>query len=66
MAGNAELMTGDPRWYNFLPGPFPLAYFFAKVEAGGAHGRDTMYSIQLRHHNTGAMHKNFIDLFGIV
>ena len=40
MTGDAELITGVPRWYNFLPGLFPLAHFFTGVEAGGALGRD--------------------------
>ena len=38
MTGDAEIMTGHPRWYNFLPGLSPLAYFFTGVEAGGAVG----------------------------
>ena len=42
MTGDAELMTGDPRWYNFRPGLSPLAYFFTGVEAGGAVGRDVL------------------------
>ena len=40
MTGDAELMTGDPRWYNFLPGLSPLAFFFTGVEAGGALSRN--------------------------
>ena len=40
MAGDAKLLTGDPRWINFLLGLSPLAYFFTGVEAGGALGRD--------------------------
>ena len=28
MAGDAELMTGELRCYNFLPGIPPVAYFF--------------------------------------
>ena len=36
---DAELITGDPRWYNFLSGLFRLAYSFAEVYAGGALSR---------------------------
>ena len=28
MTRDAEIMTGDPRWYNFRLGLSPLAYFF--------------------------------------
>ena len=42
MTGDAELITGDPSWYNFLLGLSPLAYFFTGVEAGGALGRDVI------------------------
>ena len=36
MTGDAELMTGDPHWYNFLPGLSLLAYFFTEGNAGVA------------------------------
>ena len=49
MTGDAELMTGVPRWYNFLPGLSPLAHSFTVVEAGRALGRD-VYSFKLRSH----------------
>ena len=42
MTGDAELMTGDPRWYDFQPGAIPLSYFFTWLEAGGTHSRDVM------------------------
>ena len=35
----AEIMTGDPRWYNFYWG-YPAGLFFTGVEAGGPVGRD--------------------------
>lgn len=43
MTKDAEIVTGDPRWYNFSTGASPLVYFFTGVEAGavgGAVGRD--------------------------
>ena len=40
MTGDAEIVTGDPRWYNFSTGASPLVYLFTGVEAGGAVGRD--------------------------
>ena len=42
MSGDAELMTGDPRWQNFLPGTSSLGLFFTGVEASGAHSRDVV------------------------
>ena len=36
MTGDAELLTGDPRWHNFLPGTSPLGLFFTRVEASAA------------------------------
>ena len=42
MTGDAELLTGDPRWHNFLPGTFPLGLFFTGVEASGALSRDVI------------------------
>ena len=39
-ARDAELFTGDPRWYIFLPRLSPLAFIFAGVKAGGALNRD--------------------------
>ena len=36
MTGDAELMTGDPRWHNFLLGTSPLGLFFTGVEASEA------------------------------
>ena len=40
MTGDAELVTGDPRWHNFLRGISPLGLFFTEVEAIGALSRD--------------------------
>ena len=36
MTEDAELVTGDPRWHNFLPRISPLGLFFPGVEASGA------------------------------
>ena len=47
MTGDAEILTGDPRWYDFLPGLSPLVYFSTGVEAGGAVGRDVDISLLL-------------------
>ena len=41
-AGDAEFVTGDPRWHYFLPGTFPPALFFTGVEAGEALSRDVI------------------------
>ena len=46
MTGDAELMSGDPRWHNFLPGTSPLGLFFTGVEASGALSRDVKYSFE--------------------
>ena len=40
MTGDAELMTGDPHWHNFLPGTSSLGLSFTGVEASGALSRD--------------------------
>ena len=40
MIGDAEIMTGDPHWHNFLPGTSPLGLFFTGVEASEALSRD--------------------------
>ena len=40
MTGDAKLLSGDPRWHNFLLGTFPLGLFFTGVEASGALSRD--------------------------
>ena len=40
ITGDAELVTGDPRWHNFLQGIFPLGISFTGVEASGALSRD--------------------------
>ena len=40
MIGDAERVTGDPRWHNFLLGISPLGLFFTGVEASGALSRD--------------------------
>ena len=40
MTGDAELVTGDPRWHIFLLGTSPLGLFFTGVEASGALSRD--------------------------
>ena len=50
--GDAGKKTGDPRWYIFLPGLSPLAFFFAGVEASGALGRDVWDEHQNYHHST--------------
>ena len=42
MTGDAELLTGDPRWHNFLPGTSPLGLFSTGVEASGALSRDVV------------------------
>ena len=42
LPGDAELFTGDPRWYIFLPGLSSLAFIFAEVEAGEALSRDVI------------------------
>ena len=39
MTGDAELLTGDPRWYNFYRG-LPRWTFFPRVDATGALSRD--------------------------
>ena len=46
MTGDAELVTGDPRWHNFLPGISPLGLFFTGVEASGALSRDVVYNVR--------------------
>ena len=38
--GDAEILTGDPRWQSSFTGAPPLAYSFTGVEAGEAVGRD--------------------------
>ena len=40
MTGEAEILTGDPRWHNFLPGTSPLGFIFTGVEATGSLSRD--------------------------
>ena len=40
LSGDAELVTGDPRWHNFLLGISPLGLFLTGVEASGALSRD--------------------------
>ena len=42
MNRDAELLTGDPRWYNFLPGTSPLNFIFTGVDAAGALRRDVL------------------------
>ena len=42
MTGDAELMSGDPRWHNFPPGTSPLGLFFTGVEGSGALSRDVV------------------------
>ena len=32
---DAELISGDPRWYNFLPGLSALAYFLPEWKPAG-------------------------------
>ena len=46
MTGDAEIVTGDPRWYNFSTGASPLVYFFTGVEAGGAVGWDVTTQVE--------------------
>jgi len=36
MTGDAEFLTGDLHWPNFVPGISPLAFMFTGVEASGA------------------------------
>ena len=40
MTGDVELLTGDPRWYNLLPGTSQLNFIFTGVDATGALSRD--------------------------
>ena len=40
MTGDAELLTEDPRWYNFLLGTSTLNFIFTGVDATGAVSRD--------------------------
>ena len=42
MTGDSELLTGDPRWHNILPGTSPLGLFFNGLEARGALSRDVI------------------------
>ena len=44
MIGDAELVTGDPRWHNFLPGISPLGLIFTGVEASGELSWDVVSS----------------------
>ena len=46
MTGDTELVTGDPRWHNFLPGISPLGLFFTGVEASGALSRDVARELE--------------------
>ena len=46
MTGDAELVTGDPRWHNFLPGTTPLGLFFTGVGANGALSRDVYLKLK--------------------
>ena len=47
MTGNDELVTGDPRLHNLVPGISPLGLFFTGLEASGALSRDV--SLMLIH-----------------
>ena len=40
MTGDVELLAGDPRWYNLLPGTSQLNFIFTGVDATGALSRD--------------------------
>ena len=42
MIGDTELVPGDPRWHNFLPGISPLGFTFTGVEASRAVSRDVI------------------------
>ena len=62
MTGDAEFVTGDHRWHNFLPGISPLGLFFTGVEASGVLSRDvvvhvTTYTLKQRdiHYNISCL-----------
>ena len=48
MSGDAEFMTGDPRWHNFPPGTSPLDLFFAGVEASRALSWDVLITLDIQ------------------
>ena len=45
MTGDAELVTGDPHWHNFLPGISPVSLSFTAVEASWALSRDVLSTL---------------------
>ena len=45
---DVELLTGDPRWHNFLPGTSPLGLFFTGVEASEALSWDVCNSLSYK------------------
>ena len=40
ITGDPELLTGDPRWYNFLLGTSPVNFIFTGLDITGALSRD--------------------------
>ena len=44
MTRDAELMTGDPSWHNFLPGTSSLGLFLTGAEANMALSQDVLDS----------------------
>ena len=45
MTGDAELLTGDPRWYKLLLKTSPLNFIFTGVDTTGALSRDVLIEI---------------------
>ena len=43
MTGDAELLSRDLRWHDFIPGTFSLGLFFTGVEVGRALSQDVSY-----------------------
>ena len=44
MTGDAEIMTGDPRWHSFYQ-EFPRQVILNQKEAGGAFSRDVILTL---------------------
>ena len=51
MTEDAEILTGDPRWHNFLPGTSSLGLFLTGMEANGALSGD----VRIRNQNLDAV-----------